>query len=55
MNPHAPLPMPLPGQEPPVQDPDPFAPPPPVDEPGTPLPRREPPDPAEESDLEFAP
>lgn len=27
-------PTPLPGQEPPVQDPDPFAPPAPVDEPG---------------------
>ena len=36
-------PIPLPGQEPPVQDPDPFAPPPPVEDPGSPpLPRREP-------------
>ena len=34
MNQHAP--MPLPGQQPPVQDPDPFAPPPPVDDPGAP-------------------
>ena len=36
-------PMPLPGQEPPVKDPDPFAPPAPVEDPGAPpLPRREP-------------
>jgi len=38
MNQHTP--MPLPGQQPPVQDPDPFAPPPTVDDAGTPpLPR----------------
>ena len=36
-------PIPLPGQEPPVQDPDPFAPPAPIEDPGSPpLPRREP-------------
>ena len=36
-------PMPLPGEEPPVQDPDPFAPPAPVEDPATPpLPRRDP-------------
>ena len=36
-------PMPLPGEEPPVQDPDPFAPPDPVEDPATPsLPRRDP-------------
>lgn len=36
-------PPPMPGQQPPVQDPDPFVPPAPVDKPGTPpLPRREP-------------
>lgn len=38
-------PTPLPGQQPPVQDPDPFAPPAPVDDPATPhLPRRDPSD-----------
>ncbi len=35
---HAHRPMPLPGQEPPVKDPDPFAPPPPVEDPSTPAP-----------------
>ena len=36
-------PMPLPGEDPPVQDPDPFAPPAPVEDPATPsLPRRDP-------------
>ena len=45
MNQHAP--MPLPGQQPPVQDPHPLAPPPPVDDPGAPpLPPRDPGDPA---------
>ena len=40
---HSHHPMPLPGQVPPVQDPDPFAPPPPVEDPGAPpLPHREP-------------
>lgn len=49
-------PMPLPGQEPPVQDPDPFSPPPAVDEPGTPpLPRRDPADPPEGDDQELVP
>ena len=36
-------PMPLPGQEPPVRDPDPVAPPAPAEDPGAPpLPRRDP-------------
>ena len=54
MNQHTP--MPLPGQQPPVQDPDPFAPPPPVDDAGTaPLPRRDPGDPEPVQDPEPKP
>ena len=54
MNQHTPLP--LPGQQPPVQDPDPFAPPPPVDDAGTPpLPRRDPGDPEPVQDPEPKP
>ena len=54
MNQHSP--MPLPGQQPPVQDPDPFAPPPPVDDPGAPpLPRRDPGDPEPVQDPEPKP
>ncbi len=49
-------PMPLPGQEPPVKDPDPFAPPVPVDDPGTPpLPRRDPGNPEPVQDPEPLP
>ena len=46
----------LPGQEPPVQDPDPFAPPPPMDDPGTPPhPRRDPGEPVPVQDPEPKP
>ena len=54
MNQHAP--MPLPGQQPPVKDPDPFAPPVPADDLDTPpLPRRDPGNPEPVQDAESLP
>ena len=54
MNQHTP--MPLPGQQPPVQDPDPFTPPQPVQDPDTPVfPHHEPGDAPPMNDPEARP